>query len=67
MKIGERREFDQGIRRQVLRHRDEPSDKEGDGIKVLDGDKSKVFAKGLNEPKGIAFTGNISSPPTRRA
>ena len=34
-------------------------DNEGDGvIKVLDGDKSKIFAKGLDEPKGIAFTGN---------
>ena len=34
-------------------------DQEGDGvIKVLDGDKSKIFAKGLDEPKGIAFTGN---------
>ena len=35
-------------------------DKEGDAvIKVLDGDMSKVFAKGLNEPKGIAFTGKF--------
>ena len=33
-------------------------DQEGDGvIKVLDGDKSKIFAKGLDEPKGITFTG----------
>lgn len=33
-------------------------DTEGDGvIKVLDGDKSSVFAKGMDEPKGIAFTG----------
>ena len=35
-------------------------DKEGDAvIKVLDGDMSKVFAMGLNEPKGIAFTGKF--------
>lgn len=33
-------------------------DKPGDGeIKVLDGDKVSVFAKGLNDPKGIAFVG----------
>ena len=33
-------------------------DTEGDAvIKVLDGDKSSVFAKGMDEPKGIAFTG----------
>ena len=30
----------------------------GDGeIKVLDGDGHKVFAKGLNNPKGMAFAG----------
>ena len=43
-------------------------DKEGDAvIKVLDGDKSKVFAKGLNEPKGIAFTGKylVTADQTR--
>ncbi|SVB38915.1 uncharacterized protein METZ01_LOCUS191769, partial [marine metagenome] len=33
-------------------------DTEGDGvIKVLNGDKSSVFAMGMDEPKGIAFTG----------
>ena len=33
-------------------------DTEGDGVvKVVDGDKSSVFAKGMDEPKGIAFTG----------
>jgi DNA-binding beta-propeller fold protein YncE len=32
----------------------------GDGeIKVLDGDESKVFAKGLNNPKGMAFVGGF--------
>ena len=32
----------------------------GDGeIKVLDGDKHKVFAKGLNNPKGMAFAGGF--------
>jgi hypothetical protein len=32
----------------------------GDGeIKVLDGDKPKVFAKGLNNPKGMAFVGGF--------
>ena len=43
-------------------------DKEGDAvIKVLDGEKSKVFAKGLNEPKGIAFTGKylVTADQTR--
>ena len=43
-------------------------DKEGDAvIKVLDGDKSKVFAKGLTEPKGIAFTGKylVTADQTR--
>ena len=33
-------------------------DTEGDGVvKVVDGDESSVFAKGMDEPKGIAFTG----------
>ena len=32
----------------------------GDGeIKVLDGDKHEVFAKGLNNPKGMAFVGGF--------
>ncbi|MFP6899328.1 MAG: hypothetical protein VCA36_00200, partial [Opitutales bacterium] len=32
----------------------------GDGeIKVLDGDEPKVFAKGLNNPKGMAFVGGF--------
>ena len=32
----------------------------GDGeIKVLDGDEHKVFAKGLNNPKGMAFVGGF--------
>ena len=35
---------------------DEPGDGE---IKVLDGDKHKVFAKGLNNPKGMAFVGGF--------
>ena len=35
------------------------ADKEGDAvIKMLDEGKVSVFAKGLNEPKGIAFTGD---------
>ena len=49
-------------------HHAEGTDKEGDAvIKVLDGDKSKVFAKGLNEPKGIAFTGKylVTADQTR--
>ena len=44
------------------------ADKEGDAvIKMLDGDKAAVFAKGLNEPKGIAFTGNylVTADQTR--
>ena len=43
-------------------------DTEGDAvIKMLDGDKVTVFAKGLNEPKGIAFTGDylITADQTR--
>ena len=43
-------------------------DTEGDAvIKMLDGDKATVFAKGLNEPKGIAFTGDylITADQTR--
>ena len=43
-------------------------DTEGDAvIKILDGDKATVFAKGLNEPKGIAFTGDylITADQTR--
>ncbi len=33
---------------------------EGDGVvKVLDGDKATDFATGLNEPKGICFTGKF--------
>ena len=34
---------------------------------MLDGEKSKVFAKGLNEPKGIAFTGKylVTADQTR--
>ena len=35
---------------------DEPGDGE---IKMLDGDKITVFAKGLNAPKGIAFVGGF--------
>lgn len=35
---------------------DEPGDGE---IKVLDGDGAKVFAKGLNNPKGMAFVGGF--------
>jgi sugar lactone lactonase YvrE len=44
------------------------ADKEGDAVvKMLDGDKATVFAKGLNEPKGIAFTGNylVTADQTR--
>ena len=44
------------------------ADKDGDAvIKMLDGDKASVFAKGLNEPKGIAFTGNylVTADQTR--
>ena len=40
----------------------------GDGvIKVIDGDEIRVFATGLDEPKGIAFTGEylIASDATR--
>ena len=43
-------------------------DTKGDAvIKMLDGDKVTVFAKGLNEPKGIAFTGDylITADQTR--
>ena len=43
-------------------------DTDGDAvIKMLDGDKVTVFAKGLNEPKGIAFTGDylITADQTR--
>jgi sugar lactone lactonase YvrE len=35
---------------------DEPGDGE---IKMIDGDKITVFAKGLNNPKGIAFVGGF--------
>ena len=44
------------------------ADKEGDAvIKMLDEGKVSVFAKGLNEPKGIAFTGDylVTADQTR--
>ena len=43
-------------------------DEEGDAvIKMLDEGKVSVFAKGLNEPKGIAFTGDylVTADQTR--
>ena len=44
------------------------ADEEGDAvIKMLDEGKVSVFAKGLNEPKGIAFTGDylVTADQTR--
>ena len=44
------------------------ADKEGDAvIKMLDEGKVSIFAKGLNEPKGIAFTGDylVTADQTR--
>ena len=44
------------------------ADKEGDAvIKMLDEGKVSVFAEGLNEPKGIAFTGDylVTADQTR--